>query len=432
MSDNKSRTPVSVPRSTRRALVDNEDDSKPSDAKLQRVDRMTGHENWHVWKAADRLEKEGLASSLNAPVDDTRELTRKVVSILRRWGKNWSGKKGWMGFLNKNSLLHEVEESIVSLESLIRWMDENRPSDGITIVDVCCGKGVFSLLTSYVFEDDPRVEKIIMLDKATINWSHVKAANKDASMEKRPLIELWGGCNLHEIDQVVDRLEAVGTPLALVGIHLCKTLSPTCIGIVNAMGPSRCPFLCLAPCCLPRVITSQAGKKKGKDKNPIIEVPQYETPQERKARRVARQRRDGAMKRGLTKSLCYLCKSPGHPIHKCGLLPANEKERIDIFHKAAAATPCWKCGVVGHFKADCPSDQVAGKPSLILRPMARMDVSTVIESDKPFDTYCSLLAGTIQLDRVLLIETGLVNNDVKHQEGNWNSGRKSIYIVATK
>jgi hypothetical protein len=391
-------------------------------------------QHWHVWKAADRLEKEGLLSCL--PVEDTRDLTQRVVAILNRWGETFAGKPGWQGLLNKSSLLHEIEESIVALHSLTEWMDDKKNNDEIIrdpiiIVDVCCGKGVFSMLASYVFQDDPRVKRIVMLDKADIKWNHVDAANGSAVAEKRPMIETWGCCNLHEIDQVVDQLEAFQNPLALIGIHLCKTLSPTCVGIVNAIGPDRCPFLCLAPCCLPRALVSQADKYMRKG-NPIIEVPQYESQKERQDRRVTTRRRDDAMQRG-QRTVCYMCQSAQHHIQKCSLLPTDEMERIDIFKMAAAAAPCWKCGRVGHNKADCPSDQTSSKPSLARPPVARMDVSNVLESEKPFDAYCCLLAGTLQRDQVRLMETGLVNVSAQHQDKNeGNSGRKSIYIVATQ
>ena len=38
-----------------------------------------------------------------------------------------------------------------------------------------------------------------------------------------------------------------------MGIHLCKSLSSACIGMFNTLGPTKAPFLVLAPCCLPRL-----------------------------------------------------------------------------------------------------------------------------------------------------------------------------------
>ena len=287
--------------------------------------------------------------------------------------------------------------------------DEQEP---ITIVDVCCGKGVFSMLASYIFQDDVRIRNIIMLDKATIKWNHVDIVNTSAEKDKRPMIEPWAQCNLHEIDQVVDRLESIPNPVALVGIHLCKTLSPTCAGIVNAMDPSHCPFFVLAPCCLPRVVT-QSDRKIGD--RAVIEVRQYESQSEREIRRVAKDNRDAAMMR------------------KPSLRPTFRSDQVDIIGKEAQTEwfPCWKCGEVGHLKADCPSTQTTGRPQLVKPPLLKIDVSKVLESDRPFDIYCELLQTSLQRDSVEVVETGLVNNKVEHQRENWNNGRKSIYIVAT-
>lgn len=391
------------------------------------------HQHWHVWKTADRLKKDGLSSCL--PTEDTDDLIQKTISVLHQWGETWAGKKDWQGLLNKSSFLHEIEESIVALHSLIEWMNKNRNLDNepITIVDVCCGKGIFSMLASYIFQDDSRIHQIVMLDKASIKWNHVEAANASASAERRPRIESWANCNLHEVDHVVNRLEGLQTPLALVGIHLCKTLSPTCVGIANAIGSSRCPFLCLAPCCLPRAVVSQATKYK-KTGNPIIEVLQYESPQQREKRFIARQQRDNAKNRAQP-SVCYFCRSVDHPISKCGLLPTNENEKKEIFQNAALSASCWKCGQSGHNKANCPSDQTTGKPPLAKPPVFQMDVSKVLNSENPFDAYCSLLSETLQRDHVRLMETGLKNDKDKtqHQENcmNWNRGRRTVYIIAT-
>jgi len=186
------------------------------------------------------------------------------------------------------------------------------------------------------------VRKIIMLDNdADLKWDHVDATNEytDSAAitdNNRPIIECWSRCNLHEIDTMVYRLSQevqevvkqqqseehddedesslslslsttttsndITSPiLAVVGIHLCKTLSPTCIGIVNALGPTICPFLVLAPCCLPRSVIRQSKMKSNlsiNSKKSSIEVRQYETPDERENRKIAKIRRDAAMLRG--------------------------------------------------------------------------------------------------------------------------------------
>ena len=144
-------------------------------------------------------------------------------------------------------------------------------------------------------------------------------------------------------------------------------LSPSFVGVVNSLGPEQCPFVCLAPCCLPRVVTmlSKAddefiAKKKrkrawsGKD-GIIVSVRTHETPDERHSRLEANEKRKAAFGRSAATKTCSLCKKPGHPIHKCQLLPTDENEKLDIFTKASAEMTCWKCGEVGHTRANCLS-----------------------------------------------------------------------------
>ena len=370
---------------------------------------------WHVWKTAESLEANGLNASDDAILSTTHHLVaEKIVPILLKWGRKWAGEKEWQGILNKSSLLHEVEESVVALSLLLRYISNmNDDDEEITIVDVCSGKGIFSMLASYVFQNDHRVKHIIMLDKASIKWNHIDIINQNAAEECRPLIETWQ-CNLHEIDQVVDRLESIQTPVSLIGIHLCKTLGPACIGIVNSLDSSHCPLLVLAPCCLPRAVTHT---KRNTVKQSTIEIRQHESKSQREARRVAKEKRNAAMMRKRSKPLESFTRG----------------DQVDILiENTQPQGACWKCGSVGHLKADCPSTQTTGKPPLIKPPVIEIDVSNVLSSSRPFDAYCDLLATSIQRNLVEVVETGLFNNKSEHQRGNWNNGRKSIYIVATK
>lgn len=369
------------------------------------------YKEWNVWKVIDTLENDGLnLSSKRNNVPDSvikHELVQQVSKILLGWGGRWAGENEWQGILNKSSLLHEVEESIVALSLLIEFIeDRDYDEEPITIVDVCSGKGIFSLLSSYIFRKESRVAKIIMLDKAEIKWNHIDIVNSNAEAENRPIINAWQ-CNLHETDNIVNRLESIDSPKAIVGIHLCKTLSPAGIGTVNSLGTLHCPFFILAPCCMPRaVLRKNVGKKS------VIEIRQFESYVERDARKSAQRRRDAAMTR----------KPPRRP--------TTMGENLNIDDQDAVMTPCWKCGMYGHLKADCPSTQTTGKPQLVKPRMTEIDVSNVISSTNPFDTYCSLIARTIQRDKVDIIDSGLDNGKNNHQKGNWNAKRKAIYIVA--
>ena len=128
----------------------------------------------------------------------------------------------------------------------------------ITLVDVCCGKGICSLLASYLFKNDTRISKILMMDKPNFtekhnkgpaDWAYIETINANAYTENRPKIETHQE-NLFESDKVMELLpckdEQEEDVIALIGIHLCKNLSPAFIGLVNALGQDRVPFCCLA------------------------------------------------------------------------------------------------------------------------------------------------------------------------------------------
>ena len=424
-----------------------------------------------IWEVIDHLETNGLTTSTatstlvhakcideykpfttvptaSIPHHEQRiqKLTSNVANILKEWGDKWAGQPEWQTLLSKKSLLHEVEESIVSLNFLLHWLESREETTPITLVDVCCGKGILSMLASYVLRNNPFISEIIMLDKQTdINWNHIHVSNQSSKDDGRPTIQTWGGCNLNEIDSVVDRLEkeqqANNMQYALIGIHLCKLLSPSCVGLANSLGQSKCPYLCLAPCCMPRAVLQSKKIVNNLKAMSTVSVRTYETREQRKTRREANALRAGAKKRTFRDHPCYLCADTGHPVKNCALLPNTEAERIDIFQKAAAQMPCWKCGQVGHVRADCTSTQESSKPPLTLPPTVDLDVSLILKMDNteentaPFQKYCELLATSIDKQSINVYDVGLVNQNAEHNnpanQNNWNRDRKSIYIVAT-
>jgi hypothetical protein len=162
-----------------------------------------------------------------------------------------------------------------------------------------------------------------------------------------------------------------------------------------------------------------------------INVPIHESPpDDRQTRRTTMDRREYAQARHAT-AMCCICQNnkDHHRQRDCVMLPKDETKRILMLQEIASKTPCWRCGVVGHFKAECPSTQ--SRPSLISPPAMELNVSGVLQADQPFEYYCQLLKDTLQRDTVKLVDTDLTNDSAKHQKGNWNSGRKAIYIVAT-
>jgi len=272
------------------------------------------HQHASVWKTIEQLS--------TSPTTKTHPLTPQVISILTNWGVAYKEDARFLGILNKSNLLQEIEESTVALYHLITWLDDqDREENPVMLVDAACGKGICSLLASYLFQNDRRVSSILMMDSnQDLDWSHIQVANEFAHAEVRPRISAIRG-NFYDMDDVMDLLsnttennnKANLPPLAMIGIHLCKNLSPTFVGLANALGPTKVPFLCLAPCCLPRVVlNARQGQQ-------FLEVAKYESPLQRQGRLTSMKRRQQAQQR--TTTLCTLCQSTHHRVQQCPLLP---------------------------------------------------------------------------------------------------------------
>ena len=74
----------------------------------------------------------------------------------------------------------------------------------IIVIDVCAGKGFLSFLLSYM--KHTKVHRIVMLEKAQIDWHHIQASNVSAVEENRPMIDIWEQTNLHDYDNVLERM----------------------------------------------------------------------------------------------------------------------------------------------------------------------------------------------------------------------------------
>jgi hypothetical protein len=366
-----------------------------------------------------------VADALEAKADSFfPDVTRRVIPILREeWAARWAGIPEWRSLLDKRTLHHEIEESIVAIHYYLLHNPYrgDQPDGGHVVVDVCAGKGIYSFLLSYL--RPPNVDSIVLLEKAAINWSHIEAANATASEDGRPPVHIWGDTNLHEHDRVLARLLGVGRPLAMSGIHLCKQLGPTFCGLVNGLG-DRCFFSCLAPCCLPRAITCQGEKrmakkppKKRASQPPSslmatpgeynIAIPVEESPESRQARLTYMERRQCTIKnqRGFyLKKLsgpCFLCQDPHHGLVQCSILASmSEGDRVKILQaEHSASGPCWNCLEVGHYKSDCPVAVVRSSPLSHRVPVIQLDVSRVLSDSQPFVSYCQLLSTSLGAER---------------------------------
>jgi len=480
----------------------NKDGSLLLNERTQRNEQNLPCSHWKVWSAAEALSSGGNSSLLKesrisaqikyndinqmnmqcteiTPKKRTQALqvlAHEASVILREWGHRWAGNNEFQSILNKSSLLHEVEESIIAIHFLLEWLslqDKQSPTggindintspeyiiaskdhsipkndvggkttkdNGITVVDLCCGKGIFSMLLSYMAARlSPfcyplrHITMCIMVEKETeqtIKWEHIHRTNEDAlpgitSLARIP-IKIWGGCNIHD-ENMLSKLEGLPGKLAVVGIHLCKTLGPRCVGLYNCLGAAA-PFLCFAPCCLPRITNRKA--------NGIIKINLFETNANRKNRDKDKRMRDQALGMGRQK-LCFICQSRGHRVRHCPSLPVEEEERKKKLKHAAMNAPCWRCGVIGHTKANCPSSQMSSKPSVRSVPTIDIDVSSLSSfSATNFGLYCERLASAIQIPhdcgKVEVVDIPLSGTSFHGHGTDCTNTRKSKFIVTER
>lgn len=382
---------------------------------------------FRVWHTADTLEER--------QNDFYPTVTPRVVSILREWGSMWDGQPKWKSLLDKHSLLHEAEESIIAIHHLLEGTKEDCSGGGgdgdtsrrgYVALDVCGGKGLFSFLLSYVKPQN--LKQIILLEKADIDWYHIEEANRSAKQQGRVKIDIWRKTNLHDYDTILERILELPFPVAMTGIHLCKQLGPSFCSLVNGLGP-KCIYACLAPCCLPRAVTSQ---KWHPTKKYTISINCKETADERQARREYMERRQ-RLKRKPLSGPCYHCKEDSHNLIDCKVLPTLPKEEQEKIRKSwhAATIPCWNCLEYGHYKESCPRSNISSNRISRQPPTICMDVTRLLQQPKPFMAYCHLLATKGLENRQFQVVETEMENQQNHQEGNWNSERKSIFILAT-
>ena len=172
----------------------------------------------------------------------------------------------------------QVEEAIVPLRALIRHFEEQADSIAcddaalplVDVADLCCGKGFFGMLLSYIAAWHPllqgRIGSIVLVEKnLKVRWEHIEAANADvaaadsasnADVIRAVLpIMVWRGANIHDEAfeiQLHHHCKPPGQPqarrLLLVGIHLCRRLSSRFVELVNSLGPRLVVKAVLAPC----------------------------------------------------------------------------------------------------------------------------------------------------------------------------------------
>lgn len=196
-------------------------------------------------------------------------------TVLRKILPKWRQELSSTNELNnpwtkiRKRIVKELNESEPFIEA-VQQMVENSDDDDtrpFTIVDLCSGFGIFSMLLSELLPTD-RVDTIWLLDKQfPADWNQVGSQHISIQHFTRkdwriPLrirkVDLKSGRELKQLDKYVFQ----DSKLILVGIHLCKSLSVRAIQLYHSCRPVA---LLLKPCCLPgkrNLYAPIAGKRR--------------------------------------------------------------------------------------------------------------------------------------------------------------------------
>ncbi|KAG7358823.1 hypothetical protein IV203_015412 [Nitzschia inconspicua] len=375
---------------------------------------------WIIWKAADSLE-------LKAKNDFFYpDLTLRVIRILRQEWSQFVGLADWRPLLNLRTLQCSLEESIIAIALCEESMATLKLKEYIA-VDVCAGKGLYSLLLSFL--RPPHLQSIVMIERAAINWHPIHAANN--IHDGRPRIEIWEKTNIHDYDNILERLLNLPFHLVVTGIHLCKQLSPAFCGLVNGLG-GKCLMACLAPCCLPRICSNHKGTLDRMDKDQVEDFKDILVLPVRLGDMINGRTTNKCMKRRIqdkdilsfkptvapvysksdNNSLwCYFCHDPGHALQSCSLLRELCSEKQIQVRLAAQVTT-----------SDCPIAVVRTRSMTKLSSLVALDLSLVFQepmgSDtSPFKRYCEILSTSLQhRSMVKVVDVPLENSSVHQQE----------------
>jgi len=216
---------------------------------------------WH-WTQEDLEEMaRGLPSAKLFP-----ELVEEMLQVLPRWAERFTPvvwarmlKVGDGAAFRAPRLVKELNEVVPVVAALRTWIaqESEQFEAPCTVVDLCSGFGFLAMFLSELLA--PRlVERIVLVDR---DFANAGAANSEgritndhvyASGDWRiPLLtiktNLKRGTQLRSLHQRL--IESSTGPVALLGVHLCNTLSLRAVQLFNAS--PRIQFFALAPCCLP-------------------------------------------------------------------------------------------------------------------------------------------------------------------------------------
>eukprot|EP00747_Dinoflagellata_sp_TGD_P029899 gnl/TRDRNA2_/TRDRNA2_134254_c0_seq3.p1 gnl/TRDRNA2_/TRDRNA2_134254_c0~~gnl/TRDRNA2_/TRDRNA2_134254_c0_seq3.p1 ORF type:complete len:349 (-),score=42.62 gnl/TRDRNA2_/TRDRNA2_134254_c0_seq3:348-1394(-) len=221
-------SPVSRSSATAAASVDIEDDAE---------DDLEGKSQKSTpWGALDYL--------LKGESVKTQRYLKEFAEAL--WLPEVAGRTGCKGLFSKGGrkLRKEVTEAFAVVHASRRALAKlDLGADGVVIIDVCCGKGMGSLILAQEFGNST----LHALDRNRhMDLAHFQEQSNIHFHE----VDLFSAAAADLISGIAADAQSRRIPVLMVGIHLCGPLSPRLLDLF--LGLSAPAVLVLCPCCLDR------------------------------------------------------------------------------------------------------------------------------------------------------------------------------------
>eukprot|EP00581_Thalassiosira_minuscula_P014983 CAMPEP_0183732218 /NCGR_PEP_ID=MMETSP0737-20130205/37838_1 /TAXON_ID=385413 /ORGANISM="Thalassiosira miniscula, Strain CCMP1093" /LENGTH=404 /DNA_ID=CAMNT_0025965163 /DNA_START=56 /DNA_END=1267 /DNA_ORIENTATION=- len=209
------------------------------------------------------------------------------IKAIVRWRRRYRGNPHlWKRIFKKERVIKELIESAPIIESIKHAVNESssrdqdndmEPSEKITIIDLCSGKGYLSMFLSEILPQD-KVERFVLVDKAWaiasrettelkshhMNWDHIYGTDprtEESYFTTWPIPlytskqDLKQSCNLRQMKKHI--FGKTKGPIIVLAIHLCGTLSIKAVEMFN--DNDNVKLFALKPCCLPQMVYANRG-----------------------------------------------------------------------------------------------------------------------------------------------------------------------------
>jgi len=179
-------------------------------------------------------------------------LCNLILQVMKDWATQFGNDPMMKSIFNANNIFREMDEYVVPLYHLIKYLESDITGESISLLDVASGKGYMSLLLSSLsvkLNILQRIKSITMIDKnKNMNLNHLDHLKKEVHSQYAPIPIHFIQMDLHKNTFQQYVLNDLAFKPVIIAIHPCKRLSSRCVNLFNNL-PIDALFL--APCCVP-------------------------------------------------------------------------------------------------------------------------------------------------------------------------------------